>query len=128
MRISDWSSDVCSSDLNIYGQVTLAGPGRIPGVQLYKVSLETAVTVTPPTCGIENMAALTVTMPVMPAQVLMQGQGRAITSTTLDLSCSSPGQLSPTVTVTPQNPVSGFTATLGNQASGSMAATGDRKS
>src|SRR3546814_10191824 len=35
MRISDWSSDVCSSDLRLVGQDILPGAGSAPAAQLH---------------------------------------------------------------------------------------------
>lgn len=107
----------------IYGQVSVSNVDRtVPNP--YRVSLATAVRVTPPTCDIQNPAALTVRMPSVPVHLLARGEGRGITETVLDVTCTSPSPLSPTITVTATDPVSGHPATLANQEAGPDAATG----
>jgi len=109
---------------NIYGRAYISNTNGANISQPYRVYLATAITVTPPTCDIQNPAALTVKMPSVPAHLLVRGEGRGITATTLDVACSSPSEVSPTITVTASHPASGYPATLSNQETGSGAAQG----
>src|SRR3546814_13186999 len=50
MRISDWSSDVCSSDLEVHGVVRRVRPDDHAGVAVHRVpaaAVEAAVALTP---------------------------------------------------------------------------------
>jgi len=110
---------------NIYGQATVSNTsGVTPNGLLYRVYLATPVQITPPTCDISNLPALTVRLPSVPAHFLMRGDGRDITSTALEVACTSPSELSPTITVTANYPVGGYAATLSNQETGAEAAQG----
>lgn len=108
----------------IYGQASVSNTNGVTVTQPYRVYLASAISVTPPTCDIQNPAALAVRMPSVPVHLLTRGEGRGITATSLDVACSSPSEVSPTITVTASNTVSGYPATLGNQETGTNAAKG----
>ena len=112
---------------NVYGQATVSNViGESPSGLLYRVYLATPIQVTPPTCDISNPTALTITLPGAPVHMLMRGEGRDITATTLDVVCSSPSDASPTITLTANQyfPGDGGTGILANQEAGMNAASG----
>ncbi|MBV7483490.1 fimbrial protein [Bordetella sp. BOR01] len=112
---------------NIYGQATVSNTsGTSASGPLYRVYLATPVQVTPPTCDISNPTALTIRLPGVPVHMLMRGEGRDITATTLDVACSSPSDSSPTITLTANQyiPGDGGNGILTNQEAGMNAASG----
>lgn len=112
------------SPSNVYGQAAVSNVGNVAVPQLYRVQLATPVAVTPPTCDVQNPAALTVRLPAVPVHLLSASPGRDITSTSIEVACSSPSEASPTVTIIPTSTVAGYPATLANQESGASAADG----
>ncbi|MDM9560289.1 fimbrial protein [Bordetella petrii] len=108
----------------ISGRASLAGGGAISTPPLYRVFLAESIRITPPTCSVSNTAALTVQLPGLPVHMLQRGEGAGITTANLELACSSPSDVSPSIKITPTNPVAGYPATLGNQETGSEGARG----
>src|SRR5690606_35152552 len=117
------------SPSNIYGQAAVSNVGSVAVPQLYRVQLATPVAITPPTCDVQNTAALTVRLPAVPVHLLSAPPGRSITSTSIEVACTSPSEASPTVTIIPNSTVAGYPATLANHESedGRAAGWGQRK-
>jgi len=109
---------------SIFGRASLTGGGAISTAPLYRVFLAESIRITPPTCSVSNSAALTVQLPGLPVHMLQRGEGMGITTANLELACSSPSDVSPSIKITPTNPVTGYPATLSNLETGSQSARG----
>jgi len=98
----------------IFATTTVTGAGVTLPTALYHVGLYGIVTLSVPTCSVTNPAALNLTLPDATLSALKSGAAGAMTSTTLQVSCSSGSYLAPTMSIS-GTAVSGYDATLANQ-------------
>lgn len=108
----------------IFGQVTVPNAGTSIPWQLYKVFLNQDIIITVPTCNVINTAALNMTLPDVSASQLVVGKGGDVIETNLQVNCSTASMAAPSLKITANNLVSGQTATLRNQDTGTTGAKG----
>lgn len=98
----------------IFANTTVTGAGVTLPAALYYVGLYGIVTLSVPTCNVSNPAALNLTLPDATLSALKSGNAGTMTSTTLQVTCSSNSLLAPTLSISGTT-VSGYAATLANQ-------------
>ncbi len=103
---------------------TLANLGMAsPPVNLYAVSMYGNVSFSVPTCSVSNPSALSITLPDANVTALKAGTAGSVSSTTLQVMCTSSSAQAPTLSIAGST-VQGYDTTLKNQEAAATAAKG----